>query len=258
MWQDGAEAYYPDHTHAGLTAHIILDGEMTLTMDGKSQTYHAGERCDVPAGAVHSARMGPQGCRYWSVKSRGSFQDNSDRSVVFRFRATKIREKCRAVEEFDHVQDFVTGAVDGGAGAELQDAAGIGGDDGLRLAFASRSPFSARAIRATLRFPSRCTRPLSRSTGPPAAFPQIHAGNGADQLARGFADFLSVREVAGILIGDAQRNLTERRGQAELGEEFGDVAHFCCENFRLARARGRLEGTGACIPSAWSRSRRRW
>ena len=25
---------------------------------------HAGERCDVPAGAVHSARMGPQGCRY--------------------------------------------------------------------------------------------------------------------------------------------------------------------------------------------------
>jgi len=64
VWQDGPQAFYPDHTHAGLTAHIILDGEMTLTMDGASQTYRVGERCDVPAGATHSARMGPHGCRY--------------------------------------------------------------------------------------------------------------------------------------------------------------------------------------------------
>jgi hypothetical protein len=34
---------------------------MTLTMDGESHTYRAGERCDVPAGAAHSARMGPGG-----------------------------------------------------------------------------------------------------------------------------------------------------------------------------------------------------
>jgi mannose-6-phosphate isomerase-like protein (cupin superfamily) len=65
VWQDGPKAFYPDHTHAGLTAHIILDGEMTLAIDGKSQTYRAGERCDVPAGAVHSARMSPSGCRYF-------------------------------------------------------------------------------------------------------------------------------------------------------------------------------------------------
>jgi quercetin dioxygenase-like cupin family protein len=64
VWQDAPHAFYPDHTHAGLTAHIILDGEMTLTMDGASHTYRVGERCDVPAGAVHSARMGPRGCRY--------------------------------------------------------------------------------------------------------------------------------------------------------------------------------------------------
>jgi len=37
---------------------------MTLTMGGQSHTYRVGERCDVPAGAVHSARMGPAGCRY--------------------------------------------------------------------------------------------------------------------------------------------------------------------------------------------------
>ena len=64
VWQDGPQAFYPDHTHAGLTAHIILEGEMTLTTGGASQVFRAGGRCDVAAGAVHSARMGPQGCRY--------------------------------------------------------------------------------------------------------------------------------------------------------------------------------------------------
>ncbi len=64
VWQDGPNASYPDHTHGTETAHIILNGEMTLTMNGESHTYRAGERCDVPAGAVHSACMGPGGCRY--------------------------------------------------------------------------------------------------------------------------------------------------------------------------------------------------
>ena len=64
VWQDAPRVHYPAHTHAGLTAHIILDGEMTLTVGGESRTYRPGERCDVPAGAVHSAHMGPDGCRY--------------------------------------------------------------------------------------------------------------------------------------------------------------------------------------------------
>jgi len=64
VWQDAPNALYPDHKHNGLTAHVILDGEMTLTILGLPKTYRSGERCDVPAGAVHSARMGPSGCRY--------------------------------------------------------------------------------------------------------------------------------------------------------------------------------------------------
>ena len=64
VWQDGPNAFYPDHTHAAGTAHIILEGEMTLTTNGETRTYRAGERCDVSAGAGHSARMGPHGCRY--------------------------------------------------------------------------------------------------------------------------------------------------------------------------------------------------
>lgn len=64
VWQDGPGAYYPDHTHSSLTAHLILEGEMTLTTPGETRTFKTGERADVPAGAVHSARMGPQGCKY--------------------------------------------------------------------------------------------------------------------------------------------------------------------------------------------------
>lgn len=64
IWEDGPGTFYPEHRHEAETAHIILSGEMTLTMEGHSSTYHLGERCDVPAGAAHSARIGPKGCRY--------------------------------------------------------------------------------------------------------------------------------------------------------------------------------------------------
>ena len=64
VWQDGPNAFYPDHTHPAETAHIILDGEMTLTQGGETRTFGVGERCDVPANAVHSAKMGPRGCKY--------------------------------------------------------------------------------------------------------------------------------------------------------------------------------------------------
>lgn len=64
VWQDGPNAFYPDHTHATETAHIILAGEMVLSMNGQARTFSTGQRCDVPAGAVHSAQMGASGCRY--------------------------------------------------------------------------------------------------------------------------------------------------------------------------------------------------
>lgn len=64
VWQDRPNAFYPDHTHNFLTAHIILEGEMQLTMNGNSEDFCVGDRCDVPGGTVHSAKMGPRGCRY--------------------------------------------------------------------------------------------------------------------------------------------------------------------------------------------------
>jgi mannose-6-phosphate isomerase-like protein (cupin superfamily) len=62
--RDGPNAFYPNHTHSGITAHIVLEGSITVTSEGKNRSYGPGERFDVPAGAVHSAKIGPEGCRY--------------------------------------------------------------------------------------------------------------------------------------------------------------------------------------------------
>ena len=64
VWEDGPNVFYPDHTHPTVTAHIILEGEMAVTSEGTTQTYKPGDRFDVPARRVHSACMGPSGCRY--------------------------------------------------------------------------------------------------------------------------------------------------------------------------------------------------
>ncbi len=64
VWQDGPGAVYPEHSHAGVTAHVVLAGEIAITTGGETRTYRAGERFDVPAGARHSALVGPEGCRY--------------------------------------------------------------------------------------------------------------------------------------------------------------------------------------------------
>ena len=64
VWTDGPHVFYPDHTHGKTTAHIILEGEMTIVSEGAAQTVKAGGRFDVAANAVHSATMGPKGCQY--------------------------------------------------------------------------------------------------------------------------------------------------------------------------------------------------
>jgi mannose-6-phosphate isomerase-like protein (cupin superfamily) len=64
VWEDGPNVYYPEHRHPGVSAHIILEGEMTVSLDGQERTYKPGERFDVPAKTIHTARMGPEGCKY--------------------------------------------------------------------------------------------------------------------------------------------------------------------------------------------------
>ena len=45
---------------------------------------------------------------------------------------SKSRRRGSAVEEFDDVENLLIGMVEGCAGAKLQEATRVGGDDGLR------------------------------------------------------------------------------------------------------------------------------
>jgi len=42
VWEDRPNVCYPDHTHDTETTHIILSGEMTLTIAGHTETCRAG------------------------------------------------------------------------------------------------------------------------------------------------------------------------------------------------------------------------
>ena len=64
VWEDGPEVNYPEHHHRAESAHIILRGEMSMTSNGNTRIYRAGDRVDLPAGVTHSAKTGPTGCRY--------------------------------------------------------------------------------------------------------------------------------------------------------------------------------------------------
>ena len=63
-------AHYQPHSHAGLTTHLILRGQLTIAypddpVDAKTKTtYGIGDRLDVPSGTSHEVWIGPEGCTY--------------------------------------------------------------------------------------------------------------------------------------------------------------------------------------------------
>jgi len=63
-YQDAPGFEYSEHTHEKFAVHVILEGSMVLTDKNGTKELKAGERFDIPAGTTHSAKMGPQGCKY--------------------------------------------------------------------------------------------------------------------------------------------------------------------------------------------------
>lgn len=67
-WSDAPNAHYTPHSHQGLTTHLILKGQLSITYpkdkDAVKTTYGVGDRIDVDAGRVHEVWMGPEGCTY--------------------------------------------------------------------------------------------------------------------------------------------------------------------------------------------------
>jgi quercetin dioxygenase-like cupin family protein len=56
----------PEHSHEFDALLFVLEGEMTITCDGKPETFRAGDLCSVPAGTRHTEQFGSknQGVHY--------------------------------------------------------------------------------------------------------------------------------------------------------------------------------------------------
>ena len=59
-----AHASFPEHDHTTRSALIIIAGEMTIVEPHATRSLRAGDRLDVPVGAIHAALIGAGGCHY--------------------------------------------------------------------------------------------------------------------------------------------------------------------------------------------------
>ncbi len=64
IWEDLPDSVYEPHSHRISTKIIILDGEMSLRLDGKVGKLKKGDMAEIAARQLHSAVIGQEGCRY--------------------------------------------------------------------------------------------------------------------------------------------------------------------------------------------------
>jgi quercetin dioxygenase-like cupin family protein len=57
-------AVNPEHAHEFDARLLVLEGAMTITVDGSERTYRAGDTFTMTAGCRHSERAGHEGARY--------------------------------------------------------------------------------------------------------------------------------------------------------------------------------------------------
>jgi quercetin dioxygenase-like cupin family protein len=57
------------HAHDFDARIMVLGGEITLTRDGKAETFRAGDHCEVSAGCMHAEQVGPEGVAFIAGKA---------------------------------------------------------------------------------------------------------------------------------------------------------------------------------------------
>ena len=54
-----------EHTHPFHAKALVVQGEMWLTVNGRTQHLFPGDTFEIPAHQPHSERYGPEGAIYW-------------------------------------------------------------------------------------------------------------------------------------------------------------------------------------------------
>lgn len=115
------------------------------------------------------------------------------------------------------------------AAHELEQAAGICGDDGGGVGGEEMRDFSVAELLRGLGLEQVVD---ARGAAAERGFGDLgdfKAGDLREQLARLLMDALRVAEVAGVVVGDAERQGIARCDWVEFAEDFGDVFAFCGE-----------------------------
>ena len=63
-WSDDPNTRYAAHAHRATEVRVVLEGSMTIVIDGTSHEVRAGERFDVAPDVQHEATVGPHGVTY--------------------------------------------------------------------------------------------------------------------------------------------------------------------------------------------------
>ena len=58
------------HAHDFDVRIMVLGGEITLTRDGKPETFRAGDHCEITADCMHTTKVGPEGVAYITGKAQ--------------------------------------------------------------------------------------------------------------------------------------------------------------------------------------------
>ena len=69
-WQDEPNASYETHVHPHLEVRVVLEGSMTVAVDGRALNLRPGDRIDLAPGKEHSAVVGADGVRYLAGSAR--------------------------------------------------------------------------------------------------------------------------------------------------------------------------------------------
>jgi hypothetical protein len=52
------------HAHDFDVRIMVLGGEITVSRDGRSETFRASDHCEIPADCQHTTKVGPEGVAY--------------------------------------------------------------------------------------------------------------------------------------------------------------------------------------------------
>src|SRR5215472_5797610 len=145
---------------------------------------------------VRSARMG----RKAAAIESGSGE--ARRSMVLSRNSILVWRKS-AVEQLNDVKDVLVRPVEGSSGAELQDTARVGRGNDLCPGRPGIVHFLGEQLERRFGLGNVVGSRRTAANFRVRQFHKVDIWNSTEQLTRSFANFLSMQQMAGVLIGDA-------------------------------------------------------